>query len=238
MSKSGLTEVRASPMTTWRGWFAVITVGLGTFTLVTNEFLPVGLLTQMSHEFRVSEGTAGTMMTVPGLVAAVTAPTFTVAAGRIDRRLVLIAMSILFTLADILGALAPNFAVMLIARFLLGLGIGGFWAIGASVGPRLVSSVHAARATAIVFSGVSIASVLGVPGGALIGGLYGWRTAFAATAVLGAIALVLQLVLLPKLNVDAPVTWAQLLKVLRGRTARAGLVETKRRTRSRIISPI
>ncbi|WP_394768675.1 MFS transporter [Lacisediminihabitans sp.] len=207
-----------------RGWFAVIAVGLGTFTLVTNEFLPVGLLTQMSREFGISEGVAGTMMTIPGVVAAVAAPTLTIAAGRIDRRLVLIAMSVLFTLADILGSIAPNFAVMLVARFLLGLGIGGFWAIGASVGPRLVSPANAARATAIVFSGVSIASVIGVPAGALIGGLYGWRTAFVSTAVLGVIALLLQLALLPKLVVDSPVTWTQLSSVLRGRTARVGLI--------------
>jgi predicted MFS family arabinose efflux permease len=217
-------SVERTPRGTFRSWFAVISVGLGTFPLVTNEFLPVGLLPQMSRDFGISEGLAGTMMTVPGIVAALSAPTLTVAARRLDRRLVLLAMSGLFTVADLVGAIAPNFTVMLGARFLLGLGIGGFWAIGAGVGPRLVPTASAARATAIIFSGVSIASVFGVPTGALVGGLYGWRIAFAATGGLGVIALVLQYRLLPRLRVDSPVTWTQLSAVLRSRTARAGLI--------------
>ncbi len=83
------------------------------------------------------------MMTVPGVVAAVAAPTLTVAAGRLDRRTALIAMTALFDLSDIIAATAGNFTVMLTARFLLGLGIGGFWAIGASLGA--VWSAHGMR---------------------------------------------------------------------------------------------
>lgn len=209
-----------------RQWFAVVAVALGTFTLVTNEFLPVGMLSAMSKDLGVSEGVAGTMMTIPGVVAAVAAPALTVAAGRLDRRMVLLVMSVLFTGADVLGALAPNFAVMLLARFLLGLGIGGFWAIGASVGTRLVEGVDGGKATAIIFSGVSIASVIGVPAGAYIGGTFGWRTAFLATAALGVLAFLLQLVLLPKIGVENSVTWRVLATVLKGHNARLGLIVT------------
>lgn len=209
-----------------RAWVAVAAVALGTFTLVTNEFLPVGLLSDIASDLHVSEGVAGTMMTVPGVVAAISAPVLTVAAGRIDRRVFLIVMSVLFVGADALGAAAGTFPIMLVARFLLGLGIGGFWAIGASIGSRLVAPQHATRATAVIFSGVSIASVLGVPAGAFVGGAFGWRAAFLGTAVLGILSLVLQAALLPKLGVDAPTTWRKLATVLRGHNARIGLITT------------
>ena len=209
-----------------RAWFAVVSVALGTFNLVTNELLPVGMLSAMSRDLGVTEGVAGLMITIPGVVAAIAAPSLTVAAGKLDRRLVLLVMSALFTAADVLGALAPNFTVMLVSRVLLGLGVGGFWAIGASIGTRLVRGPDAGRATAIIFSGVSIASVIGVPAGAFIGGAFGWRTAFMATAVLGLLTLVLQLMLLPRLGVDQAVTWRVLSGVLRRHNARLGLIVT------------
>ncbi|BCY09147.1 MFS transporter [Actinoplanes sp. L3-i22] len=207
-------------------WLAVYAVALGTFTLVTNEFLPVGLLTAIGADLHVSEGVAGTTMTVPGVVAAVAAPTLTVAAGRLDRRIALLAMTALFTVSDLLAAAASGFAMMLLARFLLGLGIGGFWAIGAGVGGRLAGQRAAVTATSVIFAGVSVASVIGVPAGAFIGGHFGWRTAFVAAAVLGVLALVLQLALLPRMGVDQPVTWRSLATVLRGPNARVGLATT------------
>jgi predicted MFS family arabinose efflux permease len=209
-----------------RGWVGVAAVTLGTFTLVTNEFIPVGLLTNIAKDMHVPLGVAGTTVTVPGLVAAAAAPLVTVAVGRLDRRIVLALMSIAFIVADVLAAVAPNIEVLLLARFALGLGIGGFWAIGASIGGRLVGSAAAGRATALIFAGVSIATVLGVPLGTYVGGLFGWRTAFLATAVLGLAALILQLIFLPPIRVDQPVTFRQLGSVLRGRNGRAGLIAT------------
>ena len=120
---------------------AVFSVALGTFTLVTNEFLPVALLTGIRTSLGVSQGAAATMVTVPAAVAAIASPALAVAAGWLDRRLVLLLMAGLFILSDALSAAAPNFATMLLARFLLGAGIGGFWAIGIAPGdstPRLL----------------------------------------------------------------------------------------------------
>jgi predicted MFS family arabinose efflux permease len=209
-----------------RGWIGVAAVTLGTFTLVTNEFIPVGLLSNIAKDMHVQLGVASTTVTVPGLVAAAAAPLITVAVGQLDRRIVLALMSIAFIVADVLAAFAPNIGVLLLARFALGLGIGGFWAIGASVGERLVGSASAGRATALIFSGVSIATVLGVPLGTYLGGLFGWRTAFLATAVLGLLALIMQVIFLPPIRVDEPVTFRQLASVLRGRNGRAGLIAT------------
>jgi predicted MFS family arabinose efflux permease len=110
------------------------------------------------------------MVTVPAVVAAIASPALAVAAGRLDRRLVLLLMAGLFTVSDAVSAAAPNFATMLLGRFLLGGGIGGFWAIGASIGGRLVPAPRAAWAASVIFSGISIATVLGVPAASLVGG--------------------------------------------------------------------
>jgi MFS family permease len=104
---------------------AVFSVALGTFTLVTNEFLPVALLTGIRTSLRVSQEAAATMVTVPAMVAAIASPALAVAAGRLDRRLVLLLMAGLFTVSDTVSAAAPNFATMLLGRFLLGGVIAG-----------------------------------------------------------------------------------------------------------------
>ncbi|MFB2598712.1 MFS transporter [Herbiconiux sp. P17] len=205
---------------------AVASVALGTFTLVTNEFLPVGMLSVMAPELGVSEGVAGLTMTIPGIVAAVAAPTLTVLGGRVDRRIFLIAMSALFVASDLIAAASGSITVLLAARFLLGLGIGGFWAIGAGIGAQLVGAARAIRATTIIFAGVSIASVIGVPVGALISAHWGWRMAFVTTAGLGVVVLASQIFLLPRMKVDEPTTWKTLADVLRGRNARVGLIAT------------
>ncbi|NBH11045.1 MFS transporter, partial [Amycolatopsis sp. SID8362] len=106
---------------------AVLAVTVGIFAIVTTEILPIGLLTPIAAAFGVSAGTAGWTMTVPGLVAAVAAPVVTVAIGRTDRRLVLAALMVLLAVAGFLAAAAPAYWVLLVARLLVGLVIGGFW---------------------------------------------------------------------------------------------------------------
>jgi predicted MFS family arabinose efflux permease len=140
---------------------AVFSVALGAFTLVTNEFLPVALLTPIRTSLGISQQAAATMVTVPAVVAAIASPALAVASGRLDRRLVLLMMAGLFTLSDALSTAAPNFATMLLARFLLGAGIGGFWAIGASIGGRLVPESHAAwaRAVGAIWTGTVFAAL-------------------------------------------------------------------------------
>ncbi|MBT2449545.1 MFS transporter [Streptomyces sp. ISL-43] len=202
-------------------------VALGIFCLITSELLPVGLLTPVGDDLGVSDGTAGLMVTVPGLVAGFCAPLVTVGAGRLDRRFVLVGLIALMAAANLVAALAPGFAVLLAARLLVGVGVGGFWAIAGGLAVRLVPERHVGRATALVFGGVPTASVLGVPAGTLLGELGGWRFAFAAVGGLGLLTLAALLLLLPALPPTRHTTFAQLPALLRSnRGVRAGVTVT------------
>ncbi|MFC9970457.1 MFS transporter [Spirillospora sp. NPDC127200] len=196
-------------------WAAVGAVALGIFTLMTSELLPVGLLTPIGSGLGVSEGAAGLMLTVPGLVAAVSAPVVTVTAARIDRRTLLAALVALMALANLVCAAASHYAVLLAARVAIGVSVGGFWAVAGGLAVRLVPARHVARATAIVFGGVSTASVVGVPAGTLIGDLGGWRAAFAAVGVLGLVALAGLLVFVPALPSQGGMSFRRLAELPR-----------------------
>ncbi|MGN9784225.1 MFS transporter [Nonomuraea sp. ZG12] len=185
-------------------WLAVTSVAAGTFTIVTSEMLPVGLLTSIASTLEVSDGTAGLMMSAPGLVAAVSAPVLAVTTRRLDRRVTLLALMALLAVANLAGALAPNYAVMLIARLLTGVSIGGFWAIAAGLGVRLVPARSVGRATSIILAGVSVASVLGVPAATFLSSFAGWRTAFAAMGLAALALLALLFATLPALPGEPP----------------------------------
>ncbi|MFE5543941.1 MFS transporter [Streptomyces sp. NPDC056534] len=172
---------------------------LGIFTVMTAELLPVGLLTPAAADLAVSEGTAALMVTVPGLVAALAAPLVTVRAAGADRRALLVALLLLAAAANLVSALAGHLAVVLAARVLLGIAIGGFWALAGGLAPRLVPAGAVGRATAVIFGGVSAASVLGVPAGTLLTERAGWRWAFAATGLLALLAAAALRTLLPRL---------------------------------------
>ncbi|MEV4397159.1 MFS transporter [Nonomuraea sp. NPDC049607] len=210
-----------------RGWFAILAVTLGIFALMTSELLPVGLLTPIGTALDLSEGTTALMVTVPGLVAAVAAPLVTVATARIDRRLVLALLIGIVGAANLASAFATSFAVVLLARFLIGISVGGFWSLAGGIALRLVPERHVARATAVVFGGVETASVLGVPAGTLAGDLAGWRAAFAAVGVLGLISLACMVIVMPKVAPERTMTFADLPRVLRThRAVRTGIAMT------------
>lgn len=210
-----------------RGWLAVFAVTLGIFALMTSELLPVGLLTPLGAGLGVSEGVAGLMVTVPGLVAAVSAPLVTVATGRIDRRVVLIALIGIMGAANLASAFATSFALVLLARFLIGIAVGGFWSLAGGLAVRLVPQRHVERATAVIFGGVQTASVLGVPAGTMIGDHSGWRVAFGAVGVLGLISLACMVFLLPRLEPQRSIALRDLPEVLRTNTGvRLGIALT------------
>ncbi|MYT32544.1 MFS transporter [Streptomyces sp. MspMP-M5] len=206
------------------GWPAVGALAAGTFTVVTSEMLPVGLLTPIGRDLGVSDGTAGLTVTVTGLVAAVAAPVLTLLIGRRDRRAVLAVLMGTLTVANLLAAYAPNVLVLLVARVLVGLGMGGVWAIASGLAVRLVPERRVAAATSLIFSGVAAASVLGVPAGALVGELAGWRASFVVMAgVCAAVGVALR-VLLPPLPAAGAVRLGGVLGLLRRPAVRTGLL--------------
>jgi predicted MFS family arabinose efflux permease len=204
----------------------VLSVATGAFALVTTEFLPVGLLPAIAAELGVTEGVAGMLVTVPGIVAALAAVLVTVGVGKTDRRYVIWGLTATMVLSNALVALSQSFPLILVGRALLGIGVGGFWAIGPALSTRLVSPEAATRATAVVFAGVSVGTVAGVPAGAFLGELFGWRTAVAAAGAVGLLVLLTQMVLLPKLPPEKAITFRQLPELLRVSKARLGILAT------------
>lgn len=199
---------------------------MGIFSIVTTEILPIGLLTSIGDSFGISDGTAGLMMTLPGILAAVAAPTVTVTTGRIDRRRMLGALILLLALANFLAAIAPGYWLMLVSRVLVGLVIGAFWSIGSGLAARLVPEAQAGRATAVIFSAVPLGSVLGVPAGTLLGQLAGWRAVFITMGILTLAVLAALMVSVPPLPPQRVTRLGVLRDLLRTARVRRGLAVT------------
>ncbi|TDD10954.1 MFS transporter [Nonomuraea diastatica] len=215
-----------SERVSFKQWLAVIAVAVGTFLVVTAEQLPVGLLTSVGDDLGISEGTAGLMLTVPGLIASFSALLVPVAIGRLDRRTVLLGLITLMVVANLLSFLASGFPLLLAARFLAGISIGGFWALAAGIAVRLVPGAHVARATSIAFGGATAANVLGVPAGTLIGELTNWRIAFLTLAGLGLLAVVALFPLLPTMPATESLRLGALFALFADRVVRAAIITT------------
>ncbi len=209
-----------------RHWDAVVVTAVAIFVLVTSEMLPVGLLDAIARELRVSVGVAGTTLTAPGLIAAFTAPALPITAWRVDRRWLLSGLMMLLAVGNTLCALAPSFSVLFAARVFVGISIGGSWGLAGGVSSRLVTGPRSGRAIAIIFGGVSVATVLGVPAGSLIGDAFGWRTAFGVSAATAAVLALLMVRTLPALPGSPESSPAALLQAVRNPGVRAGLLIT------------
>ena len=205
-------------------WIAIGSLSVGAFALVTSEFLPVGLLPKIATDLGVSTGVAGLMVTMPGFLAAAAAPLAILFAGDIDRRRVLAAILVLLVVSNLVVATAPGIVQLLLGRVMLGLAVGSFWTIAGSLGPRLKPGPDGVRASALILSGVSIGTVAGVPAGALIGDLFGWRMAFFAGAGLAAAAITALLMLLPPVPARKGAGLDAIPAVLRLPAARIGLI--------------
>lgn len=216
----------SSPRGTENRWAAVLLVAASTFVVVAAEMMPVGLLTPMGSSLQVSGGTVGLSLTITGLVAAATAPFVPAVAGRSDRKTVLVVLMALVALANALTAVAPTFAVVACARVVLGAGMGAVWALAASLAPQLVERRSVGAATTLVFSGIAVASVLGVPVGTFVGGVVGWRASFWGLAAAAALVSAAMVVVLPPMRPEAHPALGRVSSVLRRRGVASGLVLT------------
>jgi len=205
-------------------WAAIASLALGVFGLVTAEFLPASLLTAMAADLGVSEGAAGQTVTATALVGAIAAPSIPVLTRRMDRRNVMIALTLLLLLSNAVAVIASDLATLLIARVLLGVSLGGFWAMAASLALRLVPESLFPRAMSLILTGVSVATVCAAPIGAWMGDVWGWRSAFMAAGAVGLVTLVTQLATLPALPPKAQPDLRVLGQLLKRGAVRAALV--------------
>ncbi|MFB9504708.1 Cmx/CmrA family chloramphenicol efflux MFS transporter [Streptomyces aurantiacus] len=180
---------------------AVYILGLSVFALGTSEFMLSGLLPAVADDLHVSIPRAGLLISAFAVGMVVGAPLLAVATLRLPRRTTLIALITVFGLGQIAGALAPNYAVLFASRVVSALACAGFWAVGAAVAVAMVPVNARARALAVMIGGLSIANVLGVPAGAVLGESLGWRSAFWAVGGASAIALVGVATLIPRIPV-------------------------------------
>jgi predicted MFS family arabinose efflux permease len=206
-----------------RGWVSVSAVALGSFAIVLSEFLPIGLLPAIASDLDVRIGTAGLMVVITGLFAAIAAPLVTVATSGLDRRVVLVGLSALLVVSDGLAAVSSTFPLLLAARVLLGISLGGFWAIGAGIAGRLVQQADTIRATALITAGISVATVVSLPLAAAVAAFSSWRLAFVIGGAVGLVALGMQLATLPSIPSAQRVQMSALGALLRVPRARIGL---------------
>jgi MFS transporter, DHA1 family, inner membrane transport protein len=206
---------------------AVYALTAGAFGIGTTEFVIMGLLLQVSSDLHVSIATAGLLISGYALGVFVGAPLLTLATRRLPRKTVLVALMIIFTVGNVACALAPSYAALMAARLVTSLAHGTFFGVGAVVATGLVAADRRASAIAVMFTGLTAATLLGVPFGAWLGLAYGWRSAFWAVAVVGVVAALVLAFFVPR--IEAPRQAASLreeLAVLARPQVQLGLLMT------------
>src|SRR5688500_16025447 len=167
---------------------ALYALTIGAFGIGTTEFVIMGLLLQVAADLKVTIAAAGLLISGYALGVFVGAPLLTAATSRLPRKAALVALMVIFTLGNLACALAPNYEVLMAARVLTSLAHGTFFGIGAVVATNLVAADRKASAISIMFTGLTVATLLGVPAGAWLGLHFGWRATFWAVAAIGVLA--------------------------------------------------
>ncbi|MFF4500182.1 MFS transporter [Streptomyces sp. NPDC001401] len=175
----------------------LVALALGGFGIGLTEFVIAGLLPQVGRSLAVSEAAAGRLISGYALTVAVGAIALTAATAALPRKPVLTGLLLLFVLGNLISALAPDYRVMMLGRVIAALCHGSFFGIGSLVARRMVAPERASRAVAVMFAGLTVANVLGVPFGALIGERWGWRATFWAITGIGVVAAVAIAALVP-----------------------------------------
>ena len=189
---------------------------LSAFAIGTTEFVIVGLIPTIAASLGVSVPSAGLLVSLYALGVAVGAPVLTALTGRVPRKKLLIGLMMLFTLGNLVAWMAPGYGALMAARVLTGLAHGVFFSIGSTIATSLVPKEKAASAIALMFTGLTVALVTGVPLGTFIGQHFGWQATFLAVSLLGVVAIIGSAILVPKdIAGSAPSSLAAQLAVLK-----------------------
>jgi DHA1 family inner membrane transport protein len=204
-----------------RSDFGLYALTLGAFAIGTTEFVPVGLLPQIAQTLNVSIPMAGFLVTGYALAVAIGAPSLTLALNTTPRKTTLAVLMALFIAGNALAACAPMYGVLLGARIVTALCHGTFFGVGALVASNMVSKERSAAAISTMFTGLTLATVLGVPFGTFIGDRFGWHAPFALIALLGVVALISIWVFVPHVAYEATDLRVELRALISGRLALA-----------------
>ncbi|MEA9586584.1 MFS transporter [Xanthomonas sp. WHRI 10064A] len=195
---------------------ALLALTIGAFGIGTTEFVIMGLLQQVATDLDVSLTAAGLLISGYALGVSIGAPVLTLLSARWPRKAVLVSLMIVFTLGNLACALAPDYASLMVARVLTSLAHGTFFGVGAVVATSLVPPERRASAISLMFAGLTVATLLGVPAGAWLGLQLGWRATFWAVTVIGVLATAAVALWVPAAaGAAAPVSWRQEVAVLR-----------------------
>ncbi|MFE6074212.1 MFS transporter [Paenibacillus sp. NPDC057886] len=204
---------------------ALLALTLGAFAIGMTEYIIMGLLPEVAKSLQVSIPLAGLLITGYALGVAIGAPIITVATHRMKRKQLLLFLMILFIAGNALAALAPNYGILMVARIVAALTHGSFFGVGSVIAAGLVPKEKRAGAIAIMFTGLTLATILGVPIGTFIGQTYGWRSSFWTITIIGLIALIGIAILVPKVKASSS-SLKQELGVLRRPTVYVALLMT------------
>uniref|UniRef100_UPI0031B76023 MFS transporter n=1 Tax=Plesiomonas shigelloides TaxID=703 RepID=UPI0031B76023 len=185
---------------------ALLALTLSAFAIGTTEFVIVGLIPTMANDLQVSLPSAGLLVSLYALGVAIGAPVLTALTGKWNRKSVLLGVMSLFVIGNLLAWQAPGYPTLVVARILTGLAHGVFFSIGSTIATGLVPKEKAASAIAIMFTGLTVALVTGVPLGTYIGQQFGWQSTFLIVALLGLIALLGSMLLVPRNLPQPPAT--------------------------------
>ncbi|MDJ1133543.1 MFS transporter [Streptomyces iconiensis] len=181
---------------------ALLALAVGAFGIGTTEFVMMGLLPNVADDLGTSVPTAGYLVSAYALGVVIGAPLLTAVGARVPRKRMLLLLMGLFTVGNLASALAPGFGTLLAGRVLAGLPHGAFFGVGAVVAARLVREGRAARAVATMFLGLTVANIVGVPGGTALGQHLGWRATFVVVTAIGLAAMLALAALVPKLPLE------------------------------------
>jgi predicted MFS family arabinose efflux permease len=205
-------------------WGAVMAMSLAAFCLVASEFMPVSVLSPIAADLRITEGQAGQSIAISGAFALITSLSLTSLVGRLDRKILLLSLTLLMIASGTVAAFAPNYPLFMAGRALIGVAIGGFWSMSAATAMRLVPGSEVPRALAILNGGNALATVIAAPAGSYLGAIIGWRGAFFCLVPVAAIALAWQWFSLPKLRVERRQDAPNMLKLLKRPAVALGMV--------------
>ncbi len=193
----------------------LIALAVGAFGIGTTEFAPMGLLPVIASGLKVSIPQAGLLVSGYALGVLLGAPLLTLPTGHVNRKVLLVALMALFTVGNLMSALAPTYGILLAARIVTSLCHGSFFGVGSVVAGKLVGPGRQASAVAAMFSGLTIANIGGVPLATWVGQHIGWRMAFAGIGGFGVLAMAALLLALPSLPTETEVDVGRELAVLR-----------------------